>query len=65
MSHMTNAVRKMLDEYINGISDKDLERFVRFPFTSTGYVGKEYDFGSDDFRLVFIGVSLHPQFLSM
>lgn len=62
---MTTTVRKMLDDYINSVSDKNLETFVRTPMSQPGDPVQAIDFGSKDFQFVFTGVSIHPHFLSI
>ena len=55
--HMTSKIRKALKEYIENIPTDNLEQFVNFPDTQPGNLKANYDFGSQDFHLAFLGVS--------
>ena len=55
--HMTTKIRKALKEYIENIPTDKLEQFVQVPDTQPGDLDTNYEFGSRDFYLAFLGVS--------
>ena len=61
MAHLSNQIHKALDEWMNTITDEQLEKAVESDKNSSGKASIDFDYGSDDFVLVYTGVSLRSQ----